>query len=104
MEIVITHPSLEEYQDRLNRMAEKYCCESWMTLIPDSMSREDRFEYSFIVSAVGGQLMELECAGFFHPPSSPPIYSGISNEPGMIPGSFIWPGVNIERPPVRAAY
>jgi hypothetical protein len=96
MEIVITHPSLDEYRGRLAAMAKKYACESWITLIPDTMTHEDRFEYSFIVSAVGEQLMQLECADIFQTPSHKDMAIGTSNEPGFNPGSFIFAGVNIE--------
>ena len=104
MEIEIPHPTLEDYQRRLNRMAEKYQEESWITLAPEKMTREDRFEYSFIVSAVGEQLIELECADIFQPSSHQYQYAGISNEPGIFPGSSIFAGVKIECPPVREAY
>ena len=60
MEILITHPSLDEYHGRLVEMAEKHGCESWIGLTQDRMSREEWFEYTFIVSTVGDQLIQRE--------------------------------------------
>ena len=104
MELEIIHPTLEDYQGRLNRMAKSYDKESWVYLDPEKMTREDRFEYSFIVSAVGEQLIELECADIFQPPGHQNQYAGISDEPGTFPGSVIFAAVKIECPTVRQAY
>ena len=57
MEIVIIHPTLDDYQGRLVSMAEKHACESWIGLTQSMMSREEWFEYSYIVSTVGDKLI-----------------------------------------------
>jgi hypothetical protein len=103
MEIVITHPSLDELHGRLVAMAKGHECESWISLTQDHLSREEWFEYSFIVSTVGDQLIQREFADIFQTPSHIGNPYGTSTEPGNVPGSVLT-GVKCERRPVCETY
>jgi hypothetical protein len=104
MEILITHPSLDEYHRRLVAMANKYGCESWIGLMQDLVSREDWFEYSFIVSTVGDQLIQREFVDIFQTPSHLGTTYGTSTEPGLVPGSVFLAGVKSECAAVCGTY
>lgn len=95
--VVVTHPTLDEYYARVTAMAQKYGRENWLSLSADEMSREDRFEYSFIISAVGAQLVHREWLCMSETPGHSDFADGTSTEPGLVPGSVFLAGVQGER-------
>lgn len=92
-DLILAHPTLEEYHSRVRVMANKYGMENWFELNPDEMEFEDRFEFSFITAAVGDQLIQRE---FFEMSVTPEgersdkNVIGVVEEPGTIPGSLLW--------------
>jgi hypothetical protein len=98
MEFMITHPSLDEYHARLVAMAEKYGYEGedWISLKQSQLSRQEWFEYSFIVSTVGDLLIQREFDDTFQAPSHVGPNDCTSTEPGANPGLVFLAGVNSE--------
>lgn len=96
MDIVVTYPTLEEYKGRLKAMAVRYERGSWIELSQNLMTREDWFEYSYIVSTVGDQLIRLEIDDIFLAPSHMGDSYGNPTEPGLVPGSVVLAGVKID--------
>jgi hypothetical protein len=103
--LVIVHPTLKEYHERVSAMAVKYGKANWFELSPDDMAPEDSFDYTFIVSAVGDQLINrefLEMRG--SPENREQFICKNDDEPGQVPGSLLLVGVTIGRPRVCGAH
>jgi hypothetical protein len=96
MEMVeVVHPTLEDYAGRVKALASKYEASSWMSLRPEVMDEDDRFEFSFIQMAVGDLLVHREY--FESPPGEQGLDIDASVEPGQTPGSTVWWGDSVER-------
>ncbi len=105
--IAITHPSLDEYSDRVIAMANKYHCESWIEINPEVMNSDDGEEFSFIMKSLGDQLIHREFQKFLaigRPPTVDSFGACISVEPGGLPGSTVCTGVMLERPSICRTY
>jgi len=102
--VVIVHPTLDEYHARVKAMAKKYGQPSWIGLGPADLNREDAFEYSFIISAVGDQLIHREFLDMSWTPDHLSFNDEVFAEPGLPPGSVFFSGVKIECPAVCRAY
>jgi hypothetical protein len=98
--ITVIHPTFEDYRSRVSWMAQKYNCESWFELSAKSMSGEDRFEYSFIISTFGDRLIHREFEEMSRTPDLVGMACERSTEPGMLPGSVVYRGVMIGCPQV----
>jgi hypothetical protein len=98
--VMIVHPTLEEYHERVTAMARKYGRESWLSLTTEEMSTDDSFEYSFIVSSVGDKLVHREFLDMSQTPGIESMPDEMMSEPGHVPGSFIFRGVTIGCPAV----
>jgi hypothetical protein len=90
--IKIIHPTLEDYYARVCMLAKKYGHESWMKLSPDSLTAEERFEFSFIVSTFEDKLVHREFEEMSRAPDLVGCTFERSTEPGMIPGSVFCMG------------
>ena len=89
--VKIVHPSLEDYAERANSIATRNNRANLLMLNEaDILDENDRNEFSFIMKAVGDQLLHREWEAFASKPNEGINFSA-SAEPEIISGStFLW--------------
>jgi hypothetical protein len=92
--IKVLNPSLDEYAERANAIARRNNRASFLMLNENDITlEEDRNEFSFIMKAVGDQLLHSEWEAFA---SKPNIDISASVEPELVSGSTVLGGLAFE--------
>ena len=111
MEILtVVHPGLDEYAERIRRIANKYGCENWFDLAcsPEKMNmltEADRSEFLFIQTALGDQLIHREFFGGIIQLSGQAEcenYKTVEPEPSS--GSTVFTGVRFDTAGLRRTH